>query len=224
MMQKYLMVLALGLSTQWALANTVAFPNKAALTYSGNGGVSANMNFNRTTTQYNIQTTFKIPLYSMQFASNGTMNGTNMMPQRYSDTRRGKLYAQAVFNYGNQTITYGKAGQSQSTKMRGIPMDLFSLAWQLALNNGKLTGVSQFTNGKKVYNENTNIRPNGNQTVKFKGQNLTLKMYKATRAGDTMEYGLAPSMGNIPALIRYTDDGKTYQLNLTAATLDGKKY
>ena len=90
--------------------------------------------------------------------------------------------------------------------------------------HGKVSGVSQFTNGKKVYNEATNIRAAGTQNVKFKGKPLSVNMYRATRGGDVMEYGLAPSLGNIPALIRYTDDGKTYQLNLTAATLDGKKY
>lgn len=226
MMQKWTMMLGVSaaLLSSIAMANETQFPNKAALTYSGNGGVTANMNFSRNANAYSIQTIFKIPLYSMQFASNGSMNGNQMVPQRYSDTRRGKLYAQALFNHGSKTITYGKAGQSQTAPMRGTPMDLFSPAWQLALNDGKLTGVSQFTNGKKVYNENTNIRPNGSQNVKFKGQSLPVNMYKATRGGDVMEYGLAPSMGNIPALIRYTDDGTTYQLNLTAATLDGKKY
>lgn len=205
-------------------AETTSFPKNAALTYSGNGGVTASMNYNRSASNYSINTTFKIPLYAMQFRSSGSMNGNIMIPNAYIDTRRGKLYAQAKFNHGSKTITYGKAGESKTESMRGVPMDLFSLAWQLALNNGKVSGVSQFTNGKKVYNETTNIRAAGSQTVKFKGKPLTINVYRATRGGDVMEYGLAPSMGNIPALIRYTDDGKTYQLNLTAATLDGKKF
>lgn len=226
-MHQMVKILGLGvalLAASSAWAETVVFPKTAALTYSGNGGVTANMAYNRTSSSYSINTTFKIPLYNMQFASRGSMNGNTMVPNSYSDTRRGKLYAQAKFNHGSKSITYGKTGESKTEAMRGIPMDLFSLAWQLALNNGKVSGVSQFTNGKKVYNEATNIRAAGTQNVKFKGAALKVNMYRATRGGDVMEYGLAPSLGNIPALIRYTDDGKTYQLNLTAATLDGKKY
>ena len=222
------LIKALGITTvllaSSAYAETVSFPKNAALTYSGNGGVTATMAYGRSASNYNINTTFKIPLYSMQFRSSGSMSGNTMIPNSYSDTRRGKLYAQAKFNHGSKTITYGKAGENKTATMRGVPMDLFSLAWQLALNNGKVSGVSQFTNGKKVYNEATNIRAAGTQNVKFKGKPLSVNMYRATRGGDVMEYGLAPSLGNIPALIRYTDDGKTYQLNLTAATLDGKKY
>ena len=220
----------LSLSALFAISSTAVFAqttpsvNKASLSYSSNRGVSADMTFNRNSSTYNIHTIFKIPLYSMQFVSNGSMRGNQMIPQSYSDTRRGKIYAKATFNHNNKTITYGKAGQSDTTEMRGIPMDLFSLAWQLSLNDGKLSGVSQFTNGKKVYNETTNIRANGSQTVTFKNQPLKVNMYRATRAGDVMEYGLAPSMGNVPAVIRYTDNGTTYQLNLSAATIDGKKY
>lgn len=207
-----------------AYAATETFPKTAALTYSGNGGVTAVMNYNRSSNAYSINTTFKIPLYNMQFSSRGSMNGNTMVPSLYTDSRRGKLYSQAKFNHGSKTITYGKAGESKTESMRGIPMDLFSLAWNIALNNGKVSGVSQFTNGKKIYNETTNIRAAGTQSVKFQGKPLAVNLYRATRGGDVMEYGLAPSLGNIPALIRYTDDGKTYQLNLTAATIDGKKY
>ena len=49
-------------------------------------------------------------------------------------------------------------------------------------------------------------------------------MFGAVRRGDGREDAVAPSLGNVPALIKYQDDGKSYQLKLTAATLDGKKY
>lgn len=109
---------ALGMTTvllaSSAYAETVSFPKNAALTYSGNGGVTATMAYGRSASSYNINTTFKIPLYSMQFLLQRQHEWRNtMVPNSYSDTRRGKLYAQAKFNHGSKTITYGKAGENK---------------------------------------------------------------------------------------------------------------
>ncbi len=215
-----------GLATITAhAAETVPFPQKAALNYSGPYGVSATMNFSRSSSNYSINTLFKIPMYNMNFSSQGLLKGTQLQPLRYTDTRKGKTYAQARFDYGNKKITYGKGGEpTQTAAMTGIPLDLFSLAWQLAISDGKLGGVSQFTNGKKVYNERTHISAQGERDFDYGGKKIKVKMFRAVRQGDVLEYALAPSLGNVPALIKYQDDGKSYQLKLTAATLDGKKY
>ena len=117
---------ALGMTTvllaSSAYAETVSFPKNAALTYSGNGGVTATMAYGRSASSYNINATFKIPLYSMQFRSSGGMNGNTMVPNSYSDTRRGKLYAQAKFNHGSKTITYGKAGENKTAETASQPI------------------------------------------------------------------------------------------------------
>lgn len=207
-----------------ALAQAQTLPQNASLTYLGTVGLTATMNFNRTPTTYNIDTEFKIPLYNMQFHAKGRINNQQLYPESYRDVRYGLPYAQADFDYDQQTIAFGKTGEPKTTAMQGIPMDLFSLAWHIAGHDGQLNGITQLTNGKKVHTSATTIRALGSKTIKFKQQALDVNVYRVIRGGDIMEYGLAPSMGNIPAVIRYTDDGKTYQLSLTSAIIDGKTY
>ena len=86
----------------------------------------------------------------MRFSSNGSISGNRLQPTRYSDTRKGRAYAGATFDYGSKTITYGKAGHTESQPLAGPTFDLFTLAWQLALNNGQLPANLHITNGNAL--------------------------------------------------------------------------
>ena len=102
----------------------------------GSYGIPATMTFTRSGNQYKIVSTIKVPLYNIRFESGGSINGTTLHPS-YSQRwpRGGKLYAEAKFSGGN--ITYGKTGDLKTEKS-GPAMDLFTLAWQLAVNDVRL--------------------------------------------------------------------------------------
>ncbi|OAM31270.1 MULTISPECIES: DUF3108 domain-containing protein [Eikenella] len=203
-----------------AVADT-PFPQNAELHYVGPYGVPAVMNFSQNGGRYSVSADINVPLYKMRFSSNGSITGKRLQPARYSDTRKGRPYAGATFNYGAQTITYGKTGQTETQPISGPTFDLFTLAWQLALNNGQLPANLHITNGKRVYPVRgmTRLPP---ARYNINGASIPVNRFRVQRGDDTIEYAFAPDFANIPARIKYTDDGKTYELKLRSGKIDGQ--
>ena len=178
-----------------AAAAETAFPKNAELHYIGPYGVPAVMTFNQNGGRYNVNADINVPLYKMRFSSSGSISGNRLQPARYSDTRKGRAYAGATF-------------------------DLFTLAWQLALNNGQLPANLHITNGKRVYPVRGMTRlPSARYNIN--GASIAVNRFRVQRGDDTIEYSFAPDFANIPALIKYTDDGKTYELKLRSGKIDG---
>lgn len=197
-----------------------SFPQKATLHYVGPYGVPAVMTFERNGNRYRVVADINAPLYKMRFTSQGSINGTRLSPASYSDIRRGKPYAAAQFDYAARTVSYGKTGETRSEAMQGPAMDLFTLSWQLALNGGRLPAGLQITNGKRIYPVSgmTRLAP---EHYNFNGGSITVNRFRVQRGGDTVEYAFAPDLSNIPARIKYSDDGKVYELKLRSAEIDG---
>ena len=203
---------AAALAAPAAVAET-AFPKNAELHYIGPYGVPAVMTFNQNGGRYNVSADINVPLYKMRFSSSGSISGNRLQPARYSDTRKG-------LDYGSKTITYGKAGHTESQPLAGPTFDLFTLAWQLALNNGQLPANLHITNGKRVYPVRGMTRlPSARYNIN--GASIAVNRFRVQRGDDTIEYSFAPDFANIPALIKYTDDGKTYELKLRSGKIDG---
>ena len=194
-------------------------PDQATLQFRGSYGIPATMTFTRSGNQYTIVSRIKVPMYSIRFESGGTISGNTLRPKYYKDVRGGKLYAEAKFS-GN-SITYGKAGSSETAKSSGTTLDLFTLAWQLAANDAHLPSGLNITNGKKLYPV-SGMTKVGSENYKIGGGTTTVNKYRVKRGDDTVTYSFAPAFNNIPAEIKYTDDGKTYDLKLTSVTIDGK--
>lgn len=196
------------------------FPTRAELQYTGPSGVPATMTFSRNSSHYSIVTTIDIPFYSMRFSSTGNISGNNLIPKVYDDDRQGKNYAHADFDYN--IIRYGKTGEAvQSATVNGPVFDLFTLAWQLAMNNARLPANAHITNGKKIYTVE-GIRKTGRSRYALGNGVIPINHYRVQRGDNTIDYAFAPSLSDIPAQITYTDDGKSYTLKLKSARLDGK--
>lgn len=213
------LLIAAALSLSVANAYAAGLPQSATLKYSGSYGIPATMTFTRSGNQYTIVSRIKVPMYSIRFESGGTISGNTLRPKYYKDVRGGKLYAEAKFS-GN-SITYGKAGSSETAKTGGTTLDLFTLAWQLAANDARLPSGLNITNGKKLYPVNGMTKV-GSENYKIGGGTTTVNKYRVKRGDDTVTYSFAPAFNNIPAEINYTDDGKTYDLKLTSVIIDGK--
>lgn len=194
-------------------------PQSAELQYSGSYGIPATMTFNRSGNNYTVVSNIKVPLYRIRFESGGTISGNTLRPSYYKDIRGGKTYAEARFSGGK--VTYGKVGEQKTENVSGPTMDLFTLAWQLAANDARLPAGLKITNGKKLYSVG-NLNSIGSSQVKIGGRNANVSRYRVRRGEDTITYAFAPALGNIPAQISYTDDGKTYDLKLTSIKINGQ--
>ena len=191
----------------------VPFPKQAELRYKGL--VPGIMTFNRIGDKYTIRAIIKVPFRQMEFVSKGRIDGNRLLPETFTDTRKGKLYAQAVFDYENGLITYGKAGETKTEEMGDNPLDLFSAAWQLAMNKGRGSSKLQVTSGKgvKIYT----IR---SQAVDYQQGEGKLAMQKFTIPDDNKGFGLAVDFAYVPASITY--DG--YEIYIDGIKLDGINY
>ena len=195
-------------------------PHSAVLKYSGSYGIPAVMTFTRNGNSYKIVSSIKVPLYKIRFESAGTISDGILYPSYYKDIRGGKLYAEAKFN--GHSVTYGRIKEGEETEtVSGPTMDLFTLAWQLAAGDGKLPAGTRITNGKKLYRINS-INKTGSSKYKFGKGYIDIDKYRVRRGDSTVGYAFATAFDNIPAQISYTDDGKTYNLGLMGATIDGK--
>ena len=191
----------------------VPFPKQAELRYKGL--VPGSMTFNRSGDNYTIHATIKIPFKKMEFVSKGKIQGNKLVPESFTDTRSGILYARAEFDYENRLITYGKAGETKTSEMGDNPLDLFSAAWQLAMNKGHGSTQLQVTSGKGV-----KVYAIQSQTVEYQQGEGKLRMKKFNIPQDNKGFGLAVDFAYVPATITY--DG--YEIYIDGIKLDGVNY
>lgn len=193
-------------------------PQSIRLQYGSNYGIPAVMTFKRDGERYTVQADINVPMYRMRFESGGKINGKQLWPEYYRDIRNGKTYASAQFTVGKATYTH--AGNSQTENISGRVMDLFTLSWQLALNNGRIPDKLYITNGKKIYRAGSII---GFEIKSFKinGKNTKIHQFTLQRDDDVVHYAFAPALNNVPALIRYSDGGQHYHLILRSVSING---
>ena len=195
-------------------------PQSATLKYSGSYGIPATMTFKRSGNSYTVSANINVPLYKIRFESGGTIVGNQLKPSYYRDVRNGKVYASAQFGGGK--ATYGRAGDVHTEAVAGSVMDLFTLSWQLAFNDGKLPAGLKITNGKKLYNVG-GMRPVGSKTISIAGGKTQINQFTVQRGDDTVNYAFAPALGNVPAVINYIDGSKKYHLTLKSVSINGQE-
>ncbi len=196
-------------------------PETAVLNFKGSYGIPAEMTFKRNGDNYTVNASINVPLYKIRFESGGKIvNGNQLYPSYYRDKRNGKIYASAVFSGGK--VTYGKAGEQKTDNVSGRVMDLFTLSWQMAFDNGRLPEPLHITNGKKIYPAGS-VGKMGNGDTVIGGKTVQLNQFTVKRGDDSLYYAFAPDWGNIPTVIHYVDNGKRYVLNLRRAVVNGQE-
>ncbi|XXQ68881.1 DUF3108 domain-containing protein [Neisseriaceae bacterium B1] len=214
-------IIATALFSAFALqAQAGDIPQSATLQYSGSYGIPATMTFKRSGDNYTVAASINVPLYKIRFESGGKIVGNQLQPTYYKDIRNGKTYASAQIS-GNKA-TYGRAGSLKTEAVSGRVMDLFTLSWQLAFNDGKLPNGIKITNGKKLYNVG-GMSAAGSKSMTINGGKTTVNQFNVRRGDDTVQYAFAPAVGGVPAIINYNDGDKSYNLTLKSVMINGKK-
>lgn len=194
-------------------------PQSATLKYSGSYGIPATMTFKRNGDNYTVAANINVPLYKIRFESGGKIVGNQLQPTYYKDVRNGKTYASAQFS--GSRATYGRPNEQKTENVSGRVMDLFTLSWQLAFNDGKLPNGIKITNGKKLYSVG-GMSAAGSKSMSINGGKTTVNQFRVRRGDDTVQYAFAPALGGVPAIINYNDGDKSYNLTLKSVTINGK--
>lgn len=189
-------------------------PTHIELTFKGPYGVPASMSFKYTDKTYAFSAEVKIPFNTITFTAEGLVHHSLLKPLKYRDIRKNSIYAYADYDYDKKQITYGK-GQSKNTATIKEPsQDIFTLAWQMAINQGNIEGTIQTTNGKKIYQREP-FKKQGTLSLYVNKKKYTAQHFITGSGDDRVEVGLISDLYSIPALIAFYDKGKRYELKLT---------
>ena len=199
-----------------ALAAHAEIPQSAYAEYKASLGIPATLSFERNGEQYRIVAKINVPLYKMRFESGGTIDGEQLKPSYYRDIRNGKEYASAQFS--GSRVRLGKKNDKRTETAKGTVMDLFSLTWQLAFNDGKLPTPLVITNGKKLY-PISRLTPSPSKDMTVGSLKTRTQAFNLHHDNDHIFLALASDLGNVPALIRYNVGGKKYSLTLKAVKM-----
>ena len=193
-------------------AQAAELPNSAELQYVGPYHVPVNMTFNRTGNTYAVALRIHVPLYQIRFQSSGSISNNTLRPAVYMDTRNGKPYAEAHFS--GHDVRYGKTGaEIQTSALNGPTFDLFSLAWQLAMNDGRLPAKLHITNGKKIYAV-SGIRKIGDDMYRLGERDIAISRYQIQRNDSSMEYAFEDGAKDLSKLSRRDLDNARQKIQI----------
>ncbi|WP_430472126.1 DUF3108 domain-containing protein [Wielerella bovis] len=199
-------------------AQAADIPQSATLNYRSNLGIPATMTFKRNGDNYTVSANINVPAYKIRFESGGKIVNGMLKPSYYRDVRNGKEYAAARFSAGQ--VFLGKSGDKHTQRTNATVMDLFTLSWQIAFSDGKLPAGLQVTNGKKLYRVGS-LNVAGSKKMSINGVKTTVNQFTMKREDSTVQYAFASDLGNMPAVISYSDGGKRYNLTLKSAVING---
>ncbi|PJG86160.1 hypothetical protein [Conservatibacter flavescens] len=203
---KLIKVLILGLlsylPTAWAASENFN------IKYSSNYLMPAYVHFKSADSQYTITANINVPLYKIQFTTQGYQRNNQFNMLSYRDSRNGKDYATARIDMN--TIQYGKV-KEQKTETFTLPtFDLFSVAFQLSYYD-KLPANFQITNGKKLY-PMKNVRLQTSRKTLSNGiEEITYKF----STGDKDMMVKKHKGEKFPRFISYSRDGDDYELTFS---------
>lgn len=189
-------------------------PTNIRLTFKGPYGVPASMNFSYTDKTYTFLAKVEIPFNTIQFTAEGLVQNSLLKPLKYRDIRKNNIYAYADYNYDKREITYGKGKSKHTATIEEPSQDIFTLAWQMAINQGNIDGTIQTTNGKKIYKREP-FQKQGTLSLYVNKKKYTAQHFITGSGDDRVEVGLISDLYFIPALIAFYDKGKRYELKLT---------
>lgn len=220
-MKKILSILVIGLCMlmpSWAWSSN--YPKQIELHYVGSWGVPAEMMFKQDGNRYQIQTNINVPFYQIQFLASGSMINNQLLTENYQQMNAGKLLYSAHIT--PQFIHYGQEGESKKEHaISGRVLDLFSLAFELAMNNIQLPEQVQITNGNVIYPV-TDMKDLGTSLYRLMGRDTVIHTYQLQRGESSVIYGFAPEYHNIPVKITYTDNrGRTHRLRAKSVRFNG---
>ena len=194
-------------------------PSSAELKYIGPYRIPAVMTLTRNGGTYMIVTRIHASFYPVVFQTSGSVLSHALKPSLYTDTRKGKMYAQAQF--ANNSVTHRRPNEPEKiAPVHGPALDLFSLVWQLVMTNGQFPAGLHITTGKKLYPV-SGAQKIGESQYRIGSKDVTASRFQFKRGDHTIEYAFATGFNNIPVHITYKVKDKVYVFRLVEASLNG---
>lgn len=183
-------------------------PTDYNIRYKTNYFMPAYVHFTTQGEKYHITAKINVPLYNIEFQSNGYNTAHQFKMLNYQDIRNSKPYALAKIT--NDSIQYGKVNALKTEATTLPTFDLFTLAFQLSYYD-KLPPNFQTTNGKKLYPVKNVILESTTKQITVKKQLIEEITYQF-KTGNKYITVKKFAGEKFPRYISYSRDGDEYEL------------
>ncbi|SMC26900.1 Protein of unknown function [Andreprevotia lacus DSM 23236] len=155
--------------------------------------------------------------------SEGKVGKTGVIPQRFSDTKDGKLLNEATFDWDAQNVQLNDDGKTSLEALKLGDQDLFSAAFQFALQGSKMKNFTfSMVSGRKLYRD-VKFELRGEGTLTLGDKRIDAILLRGEFEDRVFEFWLAPEWNNMPVRIHLTL-GKENTFNIWASqiTINGE--
>jgi len=198
------------------------FPKKVNITYVARGVVTAEHQWLLTGKRYTIKTSGALLGRTLLWQSDGELDQHGLRPSQFRDFRddMNTPKNQIDFDWTTHKVRYGTPGQQKEGDLEEGGVDVFSAAYQFALQGDKLPSFTMQIIGKEIYKLPFELK--GEAKLILSGQSVNTIVLYGVNKQRRFSFYLAPDWHNLPVRITFDDDGKVTDLVAHALEMDGK--
>ncbi|HEY9103861.1 DUF3108 domain-containing protein [Chitinimonas sp.] len=200
-----------------------SFPRSIDISYIVKGLVLAEHRWRLEGKQYRIRTQGSLFGKAFDMQTEGEVSSSGLRPHRFVEYRDQKLQPkyEVDFNWDAHKVLAGEPGQQKEFALEEGAQDLFSAAYQFALQGNRLpTFNMQVVTGRNSYQVGFELK--GEAELVLSGQKVNTLVLAGAHDKRRFEFYLAPDWHNLPVRIRYQDGEQTIDLVAVQVALDGK--
>jgi hypothetical protein len=135
---------------------------------------------------------------SREFISNGEVGPEGVIPQRFVDYRDGKMINEALFDWKAKQVTLNDGGSSKLEALKTGDQDIFSAAFQLALQGAKMKDFTfTIASGRKIYKD-VPFEISGQASLHLGDRQIEAILLRGRFEDRTFDFWLAPQWHNMP--------------------------
>ncbi|GAA5784097.1 DUF3108 domain-containing protein [Chitiniphilus shinanonensis] len=197
------------------------FPRNAEIVYMY-GPVPATLTWHVEHGRYEVSLKGSLLGRTRELRSVGHVTRDGLRPDRYTELRDGKMRSEATFDWDKPVATLNDKGEQKEVPLRPGDQDLFSAAFQLAMQGSRLQNPT-FTlfSGRKSYPD-VQFSIRGESTLRVGDQQVDVLLLRGTFQDREFDFWLAPKWHNMPVRMqaRLGNDGTSYDIWASSMRLE----
>ncbi|KAF0814627.1 hypothetical protein IGB42_00681 [Andreprevotia sp. IGB-42] len=198
------------------------FPRKVDITYTW-GVIPARMSWEVDHGQYKLALRGALFGRTRTIASEGKVGRNGVVPMHFSDTKDGKLLNEATFDWDALAVQMNDNGKFASEVLKPGDQDLFSAAFQFALQGSKMKNFTfSMVSGRKFYRD-IPFELRGESTLNLNGKLVDAILLRGQYEDRVFDFWLAPEWNNMPVRIHLTlGKENTFDIWASQITINGE--
>ncbi|WP_375592060.1 DUF3108 domain-containing protein [Chitiniphilus eburneus] len=199
------------------------FPRNAEIVYMY-GPIPAKLTWQVDHGRYEVSLKGSLLGRTRELRSVGRVTRDGLRPDRYTELRDGKVRSESTFDWDRLSATLNDKGESKDAPLKPGDQDLFSAAFQLAMQGAKMQDP-KFTlfSGRKFYPD-VQFTIRGESTLRIGTEQVEVLLLRGTFQDRVFDFWLAPKWHNMPVRMqaKLGNDGASYDIWASSMRLEGQ--